>query len=122
MGLYRKKTKKLTFEKLDEPDLWIEYRTINSMTYREALEWQKQMAAIKKDLDAAMDAGDEGVLATEKGLEAMKILLGEMIKSWNFPDPDCEVGFLPVTSKHLTVFEIIPMELLEFMSSDIQAE
>jgi len=90
------------------------------MTYKEAVEVQKKFAVLQKQVEEAQEAGDEGV-ATEKGLEVTRMLLEDMIVTWNVPPPDGQIGDqpMPIPREEPSVVENLPIDVVQHIASVI---
>lgn len=124
MGWYNKGQKKVTLEPVGFPDLWVEFKPLGAMNYKQAKDFQKKLGAVKAKMDEAVDSESDGVDALEQGETATGILFAEAIVNWNIPPSDSNIGDPPLKlpKEDLAVIAEIPLDVLNWIAEQIQGE
>jgi hypothetical protein len=98
-----KRRYRLTLEKLDMPDFWIELRELKTLTIAEF----KKLTSIKPGTDP-------------ESLDASKVIdvIGPLVTAWNLTDPETGEP-LPIPSKAGDKIDRIPIDILLFINTEM---
>lgn len=118
MSWFRSKEKHVTLDEIGYPDLWVDFKDINAMSYKQARDLQKKVDSVREAMEAAQEG--EGT----DGISEVSIMFGEFITNWNIPPMDGNIGdaALDLPSVSPSVMEELPIEVLNFLTKHIQSE
>lgn len=112
MSWFKPKVNRVTLDAVGYPDLFVEFKKMDSLTYKQTKDLQAKVGTTVKEGEDVDD---------ESGMDSMKVLFTELVTNWNLPSED-GTNTLPLPSVAPEILDELPLEILSFVASSLSGD